>query len=266
MKSGHKQVIPPIADRQLRLFLTYLKFYFRRNFHGLHVLRLAPFEPLESLPLLVCMNHPSWWDPIMALYLSAYYFPDRSHYGPIEIQGVSKYKFLQKLGFFPINKHSRSGAVRFLEVGRAVLSSTRYALWVTPQGDFADVRLKPVTLRAGVGHLAHRAGRFAMLPLAFEYTYWNERHPEAFACFGRPLIVESGLERRPDEWTNLFSAALEETQDALAAKTQSRDAAQFEFVFTGRAGVGGVYDLWRAAKARLQGKQWQPEHGGVHDS
>ncbi len=100
-----------------------------------------------------------------------------------------------------------------------------------------------------------------MLPLTLEYAFWNERFAEAFACFGEPVLVDSGREHTPAEWTQTFAAALEATQDALAERVQRRDPRVFESLIKGGAGVGGVYDVWRACKARLQGKPWQPEHG-----
>ena len=252
---------PPIARWQLRLFHAYISFYLKRNFHNLQVLQLADLRTLDEWPLLVCMNHPSWWDPLLALYVSGHFFPNRLHYGPIEKGGVSKYKFFERLGFFPIDKQSRAGAVRFLEVGQAVLSSPQYALWVNPQGYFTDVRQRPVVFEPGVGHLAHRIGRFAMLPVTFEYTFWNERYPEAFACVGQPMLIENGRERGAAEWNEVFSAALATNEDALAERVKCRDASLFRPLLTGASGVGGMYDLWRAFKSRLRGKPWQPEHG-----
>lgn len=251
---------PPIAQRQLRLFHAYTSFYLRRNFHSLRVHCLANLDQLQSLPILACMNHPSWWDPLLALYLSGHFFPSRSHYGPIEAGGASKYKFFERLGFFTIDKASRSGAVRFLQIGTAVMSSPKYALWVTPQGRFTDVRQRPVSIEPGVGHLAHRLRKFSMLPVAFEYVFWNERHPEALACVGHPVIVEDGRQQSPEHWNEVFSSALGRTQDALAERAQRRDETCFEALLEGASGVGGMYDLWRAFKSRLQGKPWQPEH------
>ena len=140
-----------------------------------------------------------------------------------------------------------------------MLSQADGALWVTAQGEFTDAR-RPVMIEPGVGHLARRAGRFAMLPVAIEYTFWNERYPEAFACFG-DAIVGDGEDRSSAEWNGLFTKALQTTADALSRKAQLRCATAFEPLLAGRAGIGGVYDFWRAARARLQGKGWQPEHG-----
>jgi 1-acyl-sn-glycerol-3-phosphate acyltransferase len=251
----------PIAKRQLAWFTKYVTWYLRRNFHGVHLLRLTGLEQLEEYPLLVCLNHPSWWDPLMGLYLSQKFFPTRAHYAPIAAAGLAKYKFFERLGFFGIDPETRAGAARFLRVGEAVLRNPDGAFWVTPQGEFTDVRLRPLGIQPGVAHLARRLQRFAMLPLALEYTFWKERFPEAFACFGRPILAESGVEHSAAEWMRLFANALESTADALAAKVQTGDAAAFEPLLKGRAGVGGVYDLWRASKARFQGKTWNAEHG-----
>jgi 1-acyl-sn-glycerol-3-phosphate acyltransferase len=244
--------LPPISQPQLRWFSSYVHWYLRRNFHRLHLLRLAPLEAVREYPLLVCLNHPSWWDPLIALYLSQRFFPQRRHYGPIAAEGVAKYKFLERLGFFSIAPGTRAGAARFLRIGEAALASAATALWVTPQGAFTDVRSRPIALQPGVGHLAHCLfDRFVMLPVALEYTFWNDRFPEAFACFGEPVFARRGAARSPTEWAALFSHSLEHTAEALAAKVRRRDPSAFEPLLAGRAGVGGVYDAWTAVKARL---------------
>src|SRR5438309_6091717 len=153
--------LPTISKSQLQWFTAYVRWYLRRNFHALHLLRLAPLEAVSSHPVLVCLNHPSWWDPLVALYLSQRFFPTRGHYGPIAAEGVAKYGFFERLGFFSIQPGTRAGAGRFLRVGKAALASPETALWVTPQGAFSDVRLRPVAIQPGVGHLVHRLpGRF----------------------------------------------------------------------------------------------------------
>ncbi len=253
--------LPSIARRRLHWFEIYVRFYLRRNFHGLHLLQLADLKQVDGYPLLICLNHPSWWDPLVALYLSQRFFQPRQQYAPIAAAGLAKYKFFERLGFFGIDRSTRAGAARFLRTGEAALGLPNGAFWVTPQGEFTDVRRRPVVIEAGVGHLARRLGRFAMLPLALEYTFWNERFAEAFACFGRPVLVTDGRAQTASEWNATLALALEQTADALAERVERREASLFEPLIKGGAGVGGVYDVWRACKARWQGKPWQPEHG-----
>ena len=255
------EILPPIAKRQLQWFERYVRFYLKRNFHGLHLLRLDDLEQLESYPLLVCLNHPSWWDPLIGLHLSQRFFGERRQYAPIAAEGLAKYKFFERLGFFGIDRSTRAGAARFLRTGEAVLSQRDGALWITPQGEFTDVRQRPVRVEPGVGHLARRLDRFAMLPIALEYSFWNERFAEVFVCFGHPAFVHDGRTRKAIEWNSKFSLALEETEDALAERVQQRNPRLFEPLLKGDAGIGGVYDFWRAAKSRLRGKPWESEHG-----
>src|SRR3954462_12483108 len=78
-----EHLLPPVATWQLRLFAGYCRHYLRRHFHRLHSLEVTPLEAFDDSPLLSCLNHPSWWDPIVAVYLSQQLFAGRRHYGPI---------------------------------------------------------------------------------------------------------------------------------------------------------------------------------------
>jgi 1-acyl-sn-glycerol-3-phosphate acyltransferase len=261
MRQLHDQTPFPAAMpcvRQIALtwFTRYVKWYLQRHFHGIHLLRLASIEQLDAHPLLVCLNHPSWWDPLIGLYLSQRFFPYRYHVAPIAANSLQKYKFFAHLGFFGVPGDTHQRAFRFLKIGKAVLSRPDGALWVTPQGAFTDVR-RPVVMQPGVGHLANQLGSFAMLPLALEYGFWNERLPEAFSCFGIP-VIGNGQDYSPSEWETIFSQALQRTIDALSAKVISRDANAFESVLSGYEGTGGIYDLWCTVKAKLRGEPWQP--------
>ena len=260
-EAGRDFQLPPVRRWQLTLFARYVAFYFRRHFHGVHLLRQPDLSSLEGWPLLVCLNHPGWWDPLLALYLSQTLFATRTHYAPIAAAGLSKYRFFEKLGFFGIEPGTHRGATRFLQFGKAVLQSNAGAIWVTAEGEFTDVRRRPVQLRSGVGHLAHRAGRFAMLPVALEYAFWNERSPEAFACLGKPIFISDGTLGTPEEWLSSFARALESTQDALSVLVINRRSNAFEPLLAGVAGVGGAYDLWRNLKSLLRGRRFNPEHG-----
>ncbi len=241
--------LPEIRAWQLRLFIRYIAFYLHRHFHTLYFLKRAPLDSLEGWPVLVCLNHPGWWDPLLALYLSQRFFPKRHHYGPIASVGLSKYRFFERLGFFGIDPQSRAGASRFLQIGRAVSERPDCALWVTVQGHFTDVRIRPVQIQAGVGHLAHRCERLAVLPLALEYAFWDNRAPEAFACFGEPIWISNGREKSAAEWRETFAAALERTEDALANCVQARKVDAFHPLLSGVSGTGGIYGLWQALKA-----------------
>jgi hypothetical protein len=133
-------------------------------------------------------------------------------------------------------------------------------LMITAQGRFADPRERPLDLRPGVARLAEVAPGARFLPLAIEYAFWTERGAEALVAFGPTLCGADLLALpRPTRLARL-EAALAATMDRLAADAVARDPARFASLLEGRAGIGGVYDLWRRAKAVLRGERFDPAH------
>ena len=242
---------PRISKPLLNCFLVYIAWFLGRNFHAVRVSRTGAAPSLQSLPAVICMNHPGWWDPLIALTMAYTNYPERLHFGPIEASSLTTYGFFEKLGFFGIDTKSAAGAARFLRVSEAILDGAGSALWVTAQGTFVDPRVRPTTIRGGIGHLVRRLPAVAVVPLAMEFPFWEQRYPEALVRFGEPLVIRDGSSFSASHWTTAIAARLEETQDALQAEALLRNPDCFETVLGGRAGVGGIYDLWRALKARL---------------
>ncbi len=260
MRSSRRIEPPKINRFLLTLFHGYVDWYLRRNFHTVRVAGLSYARMATDRPLLVVLNHPSWWDPLIALELSSYLMPDWNHYGPIDSEALGKYGFFRKLGFFGVEPGTAAGAAAFLRNGEAILSHPKNALWVTAQGHFADARIRPVNLRAGTGHLLRRLKNVNVLPVAIEYQFWEERFAEVLVRFGEPLAVDDGSLKTADEWTAGVSARLESTQDKLAEISIARDREAFRILTTGRSWIG-VYDLWRTVMAALRGERFHGAHG-----
>ncbi len=259
MKANQKIELPDVSPVLLRLFYLYCRRYIRRGFHGVRVanpelLRKAP------APSIIYCNHPSWWDPLICLVLAQRLFSGQTHYAPIDSEQLERYKFFARLGFFGLEKGTYRGAVRFLKTSREILKKPGAVLWLTPEGQFRDPRQRPARISPGLGHLAVNMKKGVIIPLALEYPFWDERHPEALIGVGERLEGGkfSGIE--PADATGILARKLEETQDRLAALARRRDPKSFETVLGGAAGVGGIYDLWRRLKARLAGEEFQPEH------
>nr|WP_321984358.1 lysophospholipid acyltransferase family protein [uncultured Lichenicoccus sp.] len=255
----------PVALRSeplFRLFAFYLRFSFSRNFHAVRLSgRLPALPPLQ--PVIVFSNHPSWWDPALFILLTDHMFRGRPCFGPMEEDALQRYGFFRRLGVFGIEKSSRSGAKRFLQVTRHILGGSsgragRGMVWVTAEGGFTDQRRRPVTLRPGVAHLARSVPDALLVPLAIEYGFWNESRPEVMIRFGAPIPADHG--RRTADWTARLQAALSDEMDALALDAMSRDRSRFRRVLRGRAGASLPYDLYRRIRALLAGRTFSPAH------
>ncbi|HJS87544.1 MAG TPA: lysophospholipid acyltransferase family protein [Acetobacteraceae bacterium] len=277
----------------------YLRWYFKRNFHAVRIARDGLPAVVPGRSVIVCSNHPSWWDPALFALLTRMLFPGRAGYGPMDADALGKYRVLRRIGVFGIEAGPR-GAARFLRIGLDLLADPATLLWITAEGAFTDPRVRPVRLRPGIAHLARRTNA-VILPLAIELPFWNERKPEALVRFGPPVnmqeaplppergerLGEGGAPAKASTaraspltptlsparggegecstvavWTAAFEQALTACMDALAAAAMSRDPARFTTLLQGETGVGGIYDLWRRAAAWGSGRRFDPSHGG----
>jgi 1-acyl-sn-glycerol-3-phosphate acyltransferase len=255
-----EEVIARRSPLLINLFTWYARRYVARHFRAVRLAREGAEPVLAQSSLVVVVNHPSWWDPLIGMVLAGR-FSGWTHFAPIETAALERYRFFRRLGFFGVDAETLRGRTAFLRTACDLLKRRRAALWIAAQGRFADPRERPADLRSGIGHLARRLGSSIILPLALEYPFWEERCPEALARFGEPIPVERGRERDAAAWTALVEGALVRAQEALARDAVRRNAGAFEVILEGRSGVGGLYDLWRALRARLRGEEFRREHG-----
>lgn len=242
-------------------FVRYLRRYFARNFDAVRVSRECRVPRETDRPLIIYANHPSWWDPIVLLLLIRTHYDDWRFHAPIDAAALARYPWLERLGLFPVEADRLSGARRFLEAGSALLGSERTGLALTAQGEFADVRERPVRIRRGVAHLLERHPGARAFPIAIEYAFWNERLPEVLVRFGQRPITAGG--RGIEAIHGELEQALEHQLDRLARAAITRDAGQFDALLDGRRGVGLIQDLPLRLRALFRGERFDPSHSAV---
>jgi 1-acyl-sn-glycerol-3-phosphate acyltransferase len=236
--------LPMISGVTLRIFRRVVRRYFRRHFRAVSaqgVERLAN----ASGPLIVYANHSSWWDPMVSVLLAEVALPGRRHYAPMDAEALKRYPVLRRIGLFPVEMSSARGAAMFLRTSQAILESGG-VLWITPQGRFADAR-EELVFKPGLGALAVRVPEVTLVPLAIEYTFWDERMPETLLRLGEPVRVRDGASS--EEATAELERALGGVMEELKASAMARDAGAFEPLLSGKRGTGGVYGLVRRLRA-----------------
>ena len=178
----------------------------------------------------------------------------------MDAEALGKYGILERMGIFGIELDTPRGAGQFLKICTRILSDPRRVLWITVQGSFADPRQRPLRLRPGIAHLLRRFPDAVVLPLALEYTFWNEAKPEALARFGPPIPGAS--EHSVTDWTRLLEEELTRTMDALAAESLRRDARSFQLLMQGGVGGSLLYNVLRRFRALARGQTIDVSHGG----
>ncbi len=250
----------PVALRSegmVRFFSGVMRRQLGGSFRAVRIARPGLPDLPPDRPVMVYCNHPSWWDPAVAIALHDKLFPTRAGFGPIEAAMLEKYPFMARIGLFGVTP-DRRGAAAFLRTAGALVARPDRVLWITAQGRFADPRARPLDLRPGAAHLLARAPGLIAVPLALEYPFWSEKRPEALLRFGAPVETRAG--EATADLAARMEAALTGCCDDLAALSMARDGAAFETVIGGARGTGGVYGVWQRGRAMVSGRRFAPDH------
>jgi 1-acyl-sn-glycerol-3-phosphate acyltransferase len=250
-REGTARAVSPL---RISLYGRHAERHLSRHFNAVRLSKSQrpDLAAASGKPLIIYLNHPSWWDPLICLQLAAHFFPERRHYGPIDAGTSRQYRALQRLGFFGVEAGSAREARRFLTLSQEILGRPDAALWIPADGRFIDPRERPVRLRSGIGYLASRVRQAVLLPLALEVPFWDERLPEALVRFGEEIPAgDVGLSA--GDWTAVLEDRLESALDALAAESLARDPARFDVLVAGGGEAGGISEVWRRLKASFKG-------------
>jgi 1-acyl-sn-glycerol-3-phosphate acyltransferase len=248
--------------RVFAFFSLYFARYFRRHMNALRIARWGePQVKLGAGPVVLYATHPSWWDAAVFILLSSRHFPDRAGYAPIDAAMLQKYGFFGRIGGYGVDLDSVRGASNFLASSADILARNDSAIWVAAQGRFTDVRQRPLGLRPGIARLPEIAPNALFIPVAIEYGFWVERGAEAFAAYGPAIRGEDLLAMSREERRDHLEERLSVIADRLSEDVMSREPERFISLLEGKAGVGGVFDIWKRFKAMLRGERYDPAHG-----
>ncbi|WP_283431568.1 lysophospholipid acyltransferase family protein [Neorhodopirellula lusitana] len=247
-------------------FLRFLESYLKRHFHAIAIDRsslqsLQRCQKDPDVPMIVYCNHPSWWDPLMAHFINHRILAPRQLYAPIDATALEQYKVFKKLGFFGVEMNSTRGAASFLKTTKTIFERPNSALWLTPEGRFADVRDNTAELMPGLPHVCSKMKTGFVLPMSLEYVFWEERLPECLIRFGEVVSLAEHTPQTKHQWADELSQRLRGTQAALAELVKARSAEPFENLLQGKQGASGVYDWSRRCKSWITGQPFQAAHG-----
>jgi 1-acyl-sn-glycerol-3-phosphate acyltransferase len=245
-------------------FRRYTRRYLARSFHAVHLVgQFAALNDDGRTPLLVCLNHSSWWDVLVPFFVESELF-GWDLYGVMDARQLARYRIFAHMGMIGVERSSLAGAREFLRFSETLLKDQRRALWLTPQGEMVSNARRPIRFQPGLGHLAARLGRFYLIHIALHYEFWNERLPEAFVRVSEAALYDVAPGAlSPRSFVRDSERALERELDALLAAVEGRDSSGMRTLLAGGAGTSPTYDAFRALIARLQGRRLEREHGRI---
>ena len=180
----------------------------------------------RARPVIVCSNHPSWWDPAFFILLQTRLFAGRTGFGPMDAAGAREIRGARAHG----RVRDRAGHAR--EGPRGSCDQLARSRRPSPRAvDHGAGRIRRPADPAGAAAARHRpsaparAGRGRAA--AGDGVQLLERGQAGGAGPVRRPIA-AGRERSVAEWTALLEAELARTMDELAAESQSRNPRLFQ--------------------------------------
>lgn len=236
-----------------RFFAAYSERLLRRRFASVRLMQegaeLLARADWYAGPVLLTMNHASWWDPLVGLVLVSRHLPSRTGTAPMDIEEFRRFRFMKRLGMFGLDpKHPDALALLTEYVAEFFRRESRPLVGITPQGAFSDVR-RPMRLRPGAASIAAAHPGALVLVLCAEYTFWEQPRPEIFLNVSEcPRPARESVAA----WHRQLTDAMQSCADALAERVIARDAAAFEqLAYAGGAQIHPVYDFllrWRRGR------------------
>lgn len=214
-----------------------------------HALRLTPGS-LSTLaaahhhagPVVVCLTHSSWWDPMLAFVLHTQCLRERQSLAPIDRDVLKNIGIFRKLGLFGIDPdHPASHQIMLGYVRERIAAMDRPTLWITPQGRFQDPR-ESMRVRPGVSAVLSQLERPRVFAVAAEYLFWDDKRPELLAHTVE--IAPPATHDSTTAWHRAVSSAIRCAAQELASRAMSRDPAAFETSLGGDGGKTFVLYDW----------------------
>ena len=268
--SQHEAVVPARSHAGFtRVFTNYSRKLIARKFHAFRTegqtSDLLRVLDTSDKPLIVCLSHTSWWDPITALALARELVPSRTIAAPMDRAELKRFFFMRWLGVYGIDPDDPAILAPMTDyVINRMRTQPRLTLWITPQGRFADVRA-PLEVRPGAAAIATRAadefGGVTVLSAAIEYAFWEDQKPEAFIRFA---VCEPPQANSLAAWHRVIVRTMQANAAALAERVIARNPGAFT-VLLGRSApkIHPLYDaflkLTRQQRALGQQRQSTPQ-------
>lgn len=185
-------------------------------------------EAVRSAPLLVVANHTTWWDALVALYVSELLL-GCDGYAMMDAANLRRVPFFRRVGAFGVDLDDPADGARAIRHGARLLDRPDRALWIFPEGrersPFAPLELQP-----GAAQIARVAKKAVIVPVGLRYVFAGEERPELWISLGPKLVHERDVARGVILQREGIERALGRIDRVLTARPGGLEGSGFESV------------------------------------
>ena len=163
-----------------KIFSVYNTNLLKRRFHSFRVKGLKNLHRRQtSLPLIIYVNHSSWWDGLAAFQISRKLNLDS--FIMMEEKQLRRFFLFRKLGAFSIIRENPRSALQSINYAVDLLKNSDRVLWIFPQGEILPNDLRPICFYNGISKIIQKTGKCSTISITFRYEFLNDFKPQIFA-------------------------------------------------------------------------------------
>ena len=210
-----------------KIFAVYNRNLIERRFNSLKVSGLNFLrEKNVDVPLIIFINHSSWWDGLVAFEI--FHRTGLDAYVMMEEKQLKKLYLFRRLGAFSVVREKPRKAVESINYAVKLIKNSSRALWIFPQGEILPNDLRPLNFYNGLARIIEKTGRVWVLPMAMRFEFLGEFKPEIFVKIGSPELIETDVEFDSKKITRSSADRLTDLLDELKTDVINKNFSQFE--------------------------------------
>ncbi|PRO66755.1 lysophospholipid acyltransferase family protein [Alkalicoccus urumqiensis] len=225
------------------VFHPYNTWLIKRHFSRVHLHRNS-HAPASGRTIVV-MNHSTWWDPLLLLYLNQRLW-NLDGRALMDREGLDRFPFFEKVGALPVDTSTLQKTKESLAEASAVLDDEK-PLFLFPQG--REVPLgAPIRISSGAAWLKTEVPDTRIYNMTFYHGLFHQQQPEWFVYVSEITGAPSWSRK---QWTSHIQTCMQEQFHFVQDQIFSRDQADWQTVLRGAEGIGAAWEnvkgLWKGA-------------------
>jgi 1-acyl-sn-glycerol-3-phosphate acyltransferase len=209
-----------IPADESRLFIwffeKYTKWSLKRRFKQVWVKQYYIPEP--NAKTVYFLNHNSWWDGLIPLYLNENFFNQKAR-AIMEDKQMRQYTFFSKIGAFSINLEDPKASISSLRYAVKSMDRDNASLFIYPEGKITPVSESEPEFKKGLAWLYSQTDEIDFVPVGIYSHTLRSSKPELYLSIGDSVHYGKQLDR--NKLTELLQ------QELHRVLAQTREVAGF---------------------------------------
>lgn len=196
----------------IRFFALYTKWAMRFRFKQVWIKQ--NYHPSNTSKTVYYLNHNSWWDGLIPLYLNEYFFHQQAR-AMMEDKQMHQFSFFRKIGAFSVNLADARSSIQSLRYALKSLERPNASLFIYPEGKITPVSAAAPDFQPGLSWLYSHISDVDFVPIHnYMHSFRGSKH-ELYLNIGKPAAFDVKTDR------NKLTAQFEESLADLGADTRS---------------------------------------------